>query len=105
MTVATRRASAKSVNGRHYVRFHCPGCDTIHTCQGWEFNGNEERPTLHPSVLVTYNGADAGVDGAPPARCHSFVRKGRIEFLGDCSHALAGQTVDLPEWPAERWGP
>lgn len=29
--------------------------------------------------------------------CHSFVTAGRIEFLPDCTHALAGQTVDLPE--------
>ena len=31
--------------------------------------------------------------------CHSFVTDGRIQFLADCTHALAGQTVDLPEWP------
>jgi hypothetical protein len=35
-----------------------------------------------------------------PQRCHSFVRNGRIEFLGDCTHALASQTVDLPDLPA-----
>lgn len=29
--------------------------------------------------------------------CHSFIRDGRIEFLSDCTHALAGQTVDLPD--------
>lgn len=23
---------------------------------------------------------------------------GRIQFLNDCTHALAGQTVDLPDW-------
>jgi hypothetical protein len=27
-----------------------------------------------------------------------FVTDGRIQFLGDCTHALAGQTVDLPDW-------
>jgi len=31
--------------------------------------------------------------------CHSFIRDGKIQFLGDCTHALAGQTVDLPELP------
>ena len=31
--------------------------------------------------------------------CHTFVTDGRIQFLGDCTHALAGQTVDLPDWP------
>lgn len=55
-------------------------------------------------MLVTYNGADAGeldADGfrAPPAVCHSFIRDGQIQFLSDCTHALAGQTVPLPAWP------
>jgi hypothetical protein len=27
------------------------------------------------------------------------VRAGQIEFLGDCTHALKGQTVALPDWP------
>ena len=30
-------------------------------------------------------------------RCHSFVRDGKIRFLADSYHELAGQTVDLPE--------
>ena len=32
-------------------------------------------------------------------RCHSYVKDGQIQFLNDCSHVLAGQTVDLPELP------
>ncbi|MNJ76318.1 hypothetical protein D3C77_735750 [compost metagenome] len=32
--------------------------------------------------------------------CHSFVTDGRSQYLTDCTHALAGQTVDLPEWEA-----
>jgi hypothetical protein len=28
--------------------------------------------------------------------CHSYIRNGRIEFLPDCTHARAGQTVDIP---------
>jgi hypothetical protein len=88
--------------------FWCPGCHSVHHIQHgsgsgprWTWNGNAERPTFTPSVLVTYNGADAGVDGAPPRVCHSYVTDGRIQFLGDCTHALAGQTVDLPaKWAA-----
>jgi hypothetical protein len=82
--------------------FWCPGCDgahQVHVGEGsgprWGFDGNYERPTLTPSVLVTYNGPDAGIDGAPPAICHSFVRDGQIQFLGDCTHDLAGRTVPL----------
>lgn len=88
------------------LMFWCPGCDGAHriyhgegTGPRWGWNGSADRPTFTPSVLVTYNGCDAGIDGAPPAVCHSFVTDGRIQFLGDCTHALAGQTVDLPEWP------
>jgi hypothetical protein len=93
--------------------FWCPGCDSPHMvsiaphAHPWGYNGDAERPTLTPSVLVTYNGPDAGQDRgdgrhAPPALCHSFVTDGRIQFLSDCSHDLANQTVDLPEYP-EDW--
>lgn len=87
--------------------FRCPGCACAHQVtvgEGsgprWGYNGNPDAPTFTPSVLVTYNGPDAGVDGAPQAVCHSFVTDGRIQFLSDCTHALAGQTVDLPDYPA-----
>ena len=87
--------------------FHCPGCECTHQVtvgEGpgprWGYNGNPDAPTFTPSVLVTYNGPDAGVGGAPHAVCHSFVTDGRIQFLSDCTHALAGQTVDLPDYPA-----
>ncbi len=30
--------------------------------------------------------------------CHSFIRDGTIQFLGDCSHAMVGLTVELLEW-------
>ncbi|WP_037422010.1 DUF6527 family protein [Sinorhizobium sp. CCBAU 05631] len=94
----------RSVEGGR-IMFWCPGCDGAHQVgvgEGpgprWGYNGNPDAPTFTPSVLVTYNGADAGKDGAPPAVCHSFVTDGRIQFLGDCTHALAGQTVDLPDF-------
>lgn len=38
------------------------------------------------------------IDGVRrPQVCHSYVTNGRIQYLGDCTHELAGQTVDLPE--------
>lgn len=89
--------------------FRCPGCDDVHQIgigagpgPRWTYNGNTERPTFSPSVLVTYPAnPDADDDFAEwrtERRCHSFVRDGQIQFLSDCTHALAGQTVDLPEW-------
>lgn len=96
--------------------FQCPGCGTahgVHTGDGsgprWTWNGDVERPTFSPSILVrgvvpltdeqvaAYRSGD-GLPEPRPLVCHSFVTDGRIQFLGDCTHALAGQTVDLPEW-------
>ena len=83
--------------------FFCPGCKSTHAVNTsgprWDYNGDPACPTFSPSILVTYNGSDAGQDDAPPSVCHSFVRSGRIEFLCDCTHALVGQTVDVPDWP------
>ena len=68
--------------------FHCPGCGYAHQVDAtWTFNGDLTHPTIRPSILAL---------GA--LRCHSFVTEGRIEFLPDSTHALAGQTVPLPSW-------
>ena len=94
--------------GGHYgYRFECPGCGDPHVIptkpheRGWDFNGDEARPTFSPSILVHPHGIlnDDGSVGQSPL-CHSFVRGGQIQYLSDCTHALAGQTVDLPDVPA-----
>lgn len=94
----------KTINGCGLLTFMCPGCGRRHMINygdedgpRWAWNGDVDRPTLSPSVLVTYNGADAGKDGAPPAVCHSFVKDGQIQFLGDCTHSLRGLTVELQD--------
>jgi len=76
--------------------FHCPGCGHGHPFEvnapngaGWTWNGSMDKPTFRPSLLC--NAGSTTV-------CHSYVTDGRIEFLSDCHHALAGQTVDLPDW-------
>lgn len=85
------------------VSWHCPGCDDEHVvpttgANAWGFNEDLERPTLTPSILYYPHKTflkDSSVGDTP--RCHTFIREGRIEFLSDCTHALAGQTVDVPE--------
>jgi hypothetical protein len=88
-----------SFEGRGGYIFYCPGCKAGHTLQtdapeGWNFNGDLERPTFSPSVALSR-------PGSGKIECHSFVRNGQIEFLSDCEHELAGKTVPLPEWPAD----
>lgn len=102
--------------GAGLVIFYCPGCRSGHQVRvdpafgsAWGFNGNGNAPTFTPSVLVKgsqrltedeYQRVMAG-ETVKTAElvCHSFVTDGRIQFLSDCTHALAGQTVDLPDWP------
>jgi len=83
--------------------WYCPGCKSHHEVpvagpKAWKWDGNVQNPTLHPSVLIDY-----GPNPPPdrPARCHCFVREGRIEFLSDCSHVLAGYTMDMVSEPQE----
>ncbi len=83
-------------NGAHYGwMIKCPACDDIHVLKGWTFNGSMDRPTFTPSLLVRYFLADGTTVRSV---CHSHITDGRIAFLADCTHDLAGQTVDLPEW-------
>lgn len=82
--------------GGELVSFWCPGCDEAHTinAKGWAWDGNVEAPTFNPSIKVTGG-------SVPGYCCHSFVEAGRIRFLSDCTHNLAGQTVPLEPWPNE----
>lgn len=96
------------------LMFWCPGCDMAHRIQHgagdgprWGWNGDAERPTFTPSILVRYDHwVPPRVHGQPAPEnqklvaqiCHSFVTDGRLQFLGDCTHHLAGQTVDMPGW-------
>lgn len=57
----------------------------------WTWNGSVEAPTLRPSILSS--GTSFLSDGEH--RCHSWVNDGSVIFLDDCSHDLAGKTMDL----------
>ena len=71
--------------------FWCWGCDEYHGINvgpnGWKFNGDTQKPTLTPSLLVEPN--------KPEDRCHLFVTNGQIRYCGDCHHDLRGQTLDM----------
>jgi Family of unknown function (DUF6527) len=84
--------------------FSCPGFGRVHQLNTqpakavWEFNGDLDRPTFRPSILVRF-GRTAGEGQVVHGVCHSYVTEGRIQFLDDCTHTLAGATVEIPEWP------
>lgn len=102
----------------------CPACQCGHKFNTapnlgrpvWTFVNNDvERPTFVASMLVKSgcqaSGHKKGDDcwctyekryGEPApfscCRCHSHVKDGKIQFLSDCTHALKGTTVELPDW-------
>lgn len=80
----------------------CPACGNGHLfdTKRWTFNGDIEKPTFRPSMLVKVNDP-ASPHYQPQAEssvCHSYVTDGKIAFGNDCTHAMAGQTVDLPDF-------
>lgn len=85
--------------------FHCPGCDLDHqvfTDEGycghsWKFNGDVDKPTFNPSVRIS------GFDWKKKKdyECHFFIKEGKIQFCGDCSHDMSGKTVEMEEIKGE----
>lgn len=107
------------------LAFWCPACESLHPlnidpAKGhplWLFNNHLEQPGFHPSVNATGGHyVPKPPQPQPPDcescnmsardghetlcfRCHSWVRDGMIQFLNDCTHKLAGQTVPIPDLP------
>lgn len=104
--------------------FWCPGCDNFHAINVpehhdsdqpmWSWDGDYENPTIKPSIKVIgtkkvrdehgrWTGEWEFDENGNPIKgvCHSFIEHGRWRFLGDCTHHLAGQTVDMVDIPEE----
>ncbi len=102
----------------------CPACEGVHHVpvegtSAWEWDGNAEAPTIKPSVKLS--GVELSAEGevliesdrasgikrpagftypTKPFCCHFVITAGKIFFCADCTHALAGQTLDMVECPA-----
>jgi len=91
-------------HGQPYGHVHyCPGCDQMHRLPpGWTFNGDLVKPTYSPSFKHSME----RTDGQWTKVCHYILTDGVLNFCGDSTHALAGQSVPLPEIPARYadWG-
>jgi len=86
--------NAKNREGKDIWLIVCPACGNCHPLdERWTFNGDYDKPTFRASLLV-----NAGsVEPSRPV-CHSFITDGKIQYLSDCTHKLAGQTVELGEF-------
>lgn len=82
--------------------FYCPACKCHHqvwtsqhvgdTHPVWKFNGNMEKPTFTPSLLIRIPKANDQID-----ICHFFITDGKIIYSNDCSHDLVNQTVEMKD--------
>jgi hypothetical protein len=108
----------RTINVPGEFTFYCPGCEGYHGVwtkdrvdvgPKWDFDGNMEQPTFSPSLLIQYDMWTPPVTSEnieewkvnpweqKPVKhiCHTFIKAGKIQFLSDCTHHLAGQTVDM----------
>jgi hypothetical protein len=108
-----------------YILF-CPGCKDTHYAyttesdlmeKGWQFNKDINSPTFTPSFRHYYHkclctdeemkvfrqriaaGETVDIPKEDITTCHYNVTDGKLMFHGDSSHHLAGQTVDMIEFP------
>lgn len=79
----------------HYIKSEktyvvwCQGCEHGHGfTEKWKYNGSAEKPTFTPSHVQ--NGKNGN--------CHILITDGMIEFLSDCAHKFAGQTLPLEDF-------
>lgn len=103
--------------------FWCPGCNASHrfrtraaTKHGedgqptpvWQFNSNFEAPSFTPSLWIYYErghweGNRWAVTGDRVSVCHLHLTAGKIDYLPDCQHDLAGRRgVGLAHLPQSR---
>ena len=67
----------------------CPGCKKPHVLHkgDFQFDGEPDTPTVRPAAIFP--------------DCAYIITNGKIYFLLDCTHSLAGRVVDMPEWRVE----
>lgn len=108
------QVSAKLRRAANGYSHWCPGCGEMHLIPDcWTFDGNLSSPTFTPSVKITgmqtvknERGEWTGewvrdTQGKPvPECCHCILTAGILNFCGDCTHALSGRQVPLPDLPA-----
>lgn len=82
----------------------CPGCKRLHMIATkqeeensvvWTFNGDVEKPSFSPSVIVEKDGKTV---------CHYVLINGVLVYCADCTHELASKTIPLPVLPGESIG-
>jgi hypothetical protein len=76
----------------------CPACDRPHAIELWR--GPRKNEWDHNSMAPSFTGEIRQQSG--DVLCIYRITAGRIQYLEDCGHILAGRTVALPVYPHNR---
>lgn len=91
----------------------CPACKEMHPLpDGWNFNGDVNKPTFTPSFkhdgvktvrdeLGRWTGDWVLDDQGKPVKeiCHYILTDGILNFCSDCTHEFRGISIPLSELP------
>lgn len=78
----------------------CPGCRVMHVFPTSDWDGSREQPTVSSERRFEARGFGALV---PATLCRYQLMAGVLRFMSDCTHALAGKSVPLPDLPGHLW--
>lgn len=76
----------------------CPACEEMHPLpykQGWTWDGNLETPTFTPSFKHDWYWGEE----RKHLICHYIMTAGKVSYCSDCTHSMAGQTIEMPDLP------
>lgn len=87
----------KDQDEEKHISFYCTGCHKRHWIptagpKAWQFNGDYEKPTITPSIMVNRGRTNPKVH-----QCHVQITDGWISFYEDCSHDRAGKKFELED--------
>lgn len=98
MEASDRVYARRYPDGRTFYIYYDPGLGMAQAVLAgkWRFNDDLVRPSFDPSIVTSWTERDG-----TQVRSHCFISRGKIIYLEDCTHALAGKTVEL--LPVYRW--
>lgn len=97
------KLSAKLVRTERGIAHWCPACKCFHAFTlyplraahtQWLFNNNLVEPSFQPDNRIRIEDEKEG-----DYVCHYRLHEGRIEYLEDCTHAMRGKNIMLPDIP------
>jgi hypothetical protein len=98
------QVTAKLRKTTHGFAWWCPACEEAHPLpygRDWTFDGNLEAPTFTPSFKHDWNWGPMVKPGKREGLnvCHYIITAGQVAYCGDCTHAMAGKTIPMPDLP------